>query len=220
MQRATARRASLGARRVGEIGIESEQQLMESGVGQQVSIQRMHPPPAATVPTGMAKPGRNDPCHCGSGNTYKKCCLAKDEAAERDSLVEAKAGRDDSAAAHPLPRDNLMAEVAAYLRRAEEEDAYEDELDAASNAVVQLVGAGKLDEAEAAARDLLLRFPDVHDGWDRLGMVHEARGDSRQAADCYRKVIDFIRQHPDDYDAAMLDQFAKLVETLDPPVAT
>jgi len=220
MQRATARRASLGARRVGEIGIESEQQLMESGVGQQVSIQRMHPPPAATVPTGMAKPGRNDPCHCGSGNKYKKCCLAKDEAAERDSLVEAKAGRDDSAAAHPLPRDNLMAEVAAYLRRAEEEDAYEDELDAASNTVVQLVGAGKLDEAEAAARDLLLRFPDVHDGWDRLGMVHEARGDSRQAADCYRKVIDFIRQHPDDYDAAMLDQFAKLVETLDPPVAT
>ena len=26
------------------------------------------------------KPGRNDPCHCGSGNKYQKCCLAKDEA--------------------------------------------------------------------------------------------------------------------------------------------
>jgi len=180
----------------------------------------MRPPPDATVPTGMAKPGRNDPCHCGSGNKYKKCCLAKDEAAERDSLVQTRARRDDGAAAHPLPRDKLMAEVAARLRRAEEEDAYEDELDAASNTVVQLVGAGKLDEAEAAARDLLLRFPDVHDGWDRLGMVHEARGDSRQAADCYRKVIDFIRQHPDDYDAAMLDQFAKLVDRLNPPVAT
>src|ERR1700680_4902688 len=51
-----------------------------------------------------------------------------------------------------------------------------------------------------AARDLLVRSPDVHDGGDRLGMVHEARGDSRQAADCYRKVIDFIRQHSDDYD--------------------
>ena len=58
----------------------------------------------------------------------------------------------------------------------------------------------------------LVRFPDVHDGWDRLGMVHEARGDSRQAADCYRKVIDFIRQHPDDYDAGMPEQFAKLVD--------
>lgn len=27
--------------------------------------------------------GRNDPCHCGSGNKYKKCCLAKDTAASR-----------------------------------------------------------------------------------------------------------------------------------------
>jgi predicted TPR repeat methyltransferase len=86
--------------------------------------------------------------------------------------------------------------------------------------VVDLVRAAKLDEAEAAARDLLVRFPDVHDGWDRLGMVHEARGDSRQAAECYRKVIDFIRSHPDDYDAGMAEQFAKLVERLDPPVAT
>lgn len=25
------------------------------------------------------KIGRNDPCHCGSGKKYKKCCLAKDE---------------------------------------------------------------------------------------------------------------------------------------------
>jgi tetratricopeptide (TPR) repeat protein len=180
-----------------------------------------------TVPTSMAKPGRNDPCHCGSGNKYKKCCLAKDEAAERD-LVKAQARRDqpavahrhECAAAHRLPVNELMAEVAARLRMAEEEDAYEDELEAASNAVVQLVGAAKLDEAEAAARDLLVRFPDVHDGWDRLGMVHEARGGSRQAADCYRKVIDFISQHPDDYDAGMVEQFAKLVERLDPPVAT
>jgi tetratricopeptide (TPR) repeat protein len=175
-----------------------------------------------------SKPGRNDPCPCGSGNKYKKCCLAKDAAAERAALVDARARRDERAAAHRhepaaahrLPVDELMAEVATRLRMAEHEDAYEDELDAASNAVVQLVRAAKLDEAEAAARDLLVRFPDVHDGWDRLGMVHEVRGDNRQAADCYRKVIEFIRQHPDNYDAAIVEQFAKLVERLDPPVAT
>jgi hypothetical protein len=40
----------------------------------------------------------------------------------------------------------------------------------------------------------------VHDGYDRLGMVYEARGENRQAADCYRKVIAFIREHPDDYE--------------------
>jgi hypothetical protein len=27
----------------------------------------------------MAKLGRNDPCHCGTGLKYKKCCLEKDE---------------------------------------------------------------------------------------------------------------------------------------------
>ncbi|MFA6034606.1 MAG: SEC-C metal-binding domain-containing protein, partial [Myxococcota bacterium] len=30
-----------------------------------------------------AKVGRNDPCPCGSGQKYKKCCLAKDQAAGR-----------------------------------------------------------------------------------------------------------------------------------------
>lgn len=172
------------------------------------------------------KPGRNDPCHCGSGNKYKKCCLAKDEAAERDRLVKTQvrrdaAQRDESPAASRPPVGELTAKIeAALLAKAEEEDTYDDALEAASNAVVHLVGAGKLDEAEAAARDLLLRFPDVHDGWDRLGMVHEARGDSRQAADCYRNVIDFIRRRPDDYDAGILDQFTRLVEKLDPPAAT
>jgi hypothetical protein len=168
----------------------------------------------------MAKPGRNEPCHCGSGNKYKKCCLAKDEAAGRDRLVEAQARSDERPAAHRLHVRELTAEVAARLRMAEEEDALEDELDAASRAVVQLVRAAKLDEAEQAARDLLVRFPNVHDGWDRLGMVHEARGDSRQAADCYRKIIDFIRHHPDEYDAGMVEQFTKLVDKLDPPVPT
>ena len=32
---------------------------------------------------GTRHPGRNEPCHCGSGKKYKHCCLAKDEEAER-----------------------------------------------------------------------------------------------------------------------------------------
>ena len=166
------------------------------------------------------KPGRNDPCHCGSGNKYKKCCLAKDQATERDRFVKDQAPHHTPAAADRLQVEEFKAVVAARLARAEEEDAYEDALDATSNAVVDLVRAGKLDEAEAAARDLLRRFPDVHDGWDRLGMVHEARGNSRQAADCYRKVIEFIRHHPDRYDTGMAEQFTKLIDRLDPPAAT
>ena len=31
-----------------------------------------------TTPT-RAQPGRNQPCHCGSGRKYKHCCLEKDD---------------------------------------------------------------------------------------------------------------------------------------------
>ena len=39
----------------------------------------------------------------------------------------------------------------------------------------------RLNEAEQAARELVFRYPEVHDGYDRLGMVHEARGHARLA---------------------------------------
>jgi hypothetical protein len=34
----------------------------------------------------MATVGRNEPCPCGSGKKYKKCCLAKDSAIDLDTL--------------------------------------------------------------------------------------------------------------------------------------
>jgi len=109
-------------------------------------------------------------------------------------------------------RPTIDVEIADSLARFDAED----ELAAASNAAVDLVNEDKLDEAEQVARDLLKRFPDVHDGWDRLGMVYEARGDNRQAADCYRKIIEFIRDHADDYEPGFEAIFHKLVSRLDP----
>lgn len=35
------------------------------------------------------KMGRNDPCHCGSGKKYKKCCLAADEVRDGEFLRKA-----------------------------------------------------------------------------------------------------------------------------------
>lgn len=37
------------------------------------------------------KLGKNDPCHCGSGNKYKKCHLEADDAAKMASLNAAAA---------------------------------------------------------------------------------------------------------------------------------
>ena len=164
----------------------------------------------------MAKPGRNDRCPCGSGKKYKACCLTRDEAAEREELAKAQAGRDERAAEK---RQSLREVREAMLAKLSGSEEPEDDLDAASNAVLTLIGAGKLDEAEAAARDLLVRYPQVPDGWDRLGMVHEARGKNLEAADCYRKIIDFIRQHADDFDAVTVDDYAARIAKLDPPAA-
>jgi hypothetical protein len=46
----------------------------------------------------MSKLGRNDPCPCGSGKKYKQCCLAKDEAKEREARTKAA---EEAAAAAP-----------------------------------------------------------------------------------------------------------------------
>jgi hypothetical protein len=45
-----------------------------------------------TVPT-VARPGRNEPCHCGSGRKYKQCCLEADEKQASAALAEAEAVR-------------------------------------------------------------------------------------------------------------------------------
>src|SRR4051794_5386968 len=44
------------------------------------------------------KIGRNDPCHCGSGQKYKKCHLAKDDAAKSAELAAAAAAAAEAQA--------------------------------------------------------------------------------------------------------------------------
>ena len=159
------------------------------------------------------KTGRNDPCPCGSGKKYKQCCLRKEEEAEREAMAALSQAREKKKGSGGSYADlvRTVDMLAAH---------YEDDvaLTEASNAAVDLVHAGKLDQAEQAARDLLVRFPDVHDGYDRLGMVYEARGDNKQAAHCYRQALEFIRQHPNQYDDGELEAvFQRLIAKLDPP---
>lgn len=161
----------------------------------------------------MPKIPRNEPCPCGSGKKYKHCCLPKDEQAERVAFAERKKVAEEAQREHERARAAERARIEALL----EED---DDLTEASNAAVDLVHAGRLEEAERAARELLVRYPQVHDGYDRLGMVYEARGQNREAADCYRKVIDFVVSHPDQYEPGFAERFRELVAKLDPPQAS
>lgn len=48
-----------------------------------------------TVRRPIPKLGRNEPCHCGSGKKYKKCCYAKDQALLRDASPYAGTTRSE-----------------------------------------------------------------------------------------------------------------------------
>ena len=109
----------------------------------------------------MAKIGRNAPCPCGSGKKYKKCCLLTQQEKKPSSVKKQRF--------IPVFTD----------------------LDQLSNSVVDLIEQKKLDEAEAVSRRLLNEYPDQIDGFNRLAMVYEARGEKGKAAEYYRKAHRF-----------------------------
>jgi tetratricopeptide (TPR) repeat protein len=72
----------------------------------------------------------------------------------------------------------------------------EDDLDELSNRAVDLITAGRLDEAEAIGRQLCQHYPDIPDGLERLGAVYEARGAFGEAAKYYSDAAKMV--HGDD----------------------
>jgi tetratricopeptide (TPR) repeat protein len=115
----------------------------------------------------MAKIGRNEPCPCGSGKKYKKCC----EAAQI-TLVAPGTMRLKPSGWMPV-------------------EAGEDPLDQLSNSVVDLIDQGHFDEALAACEHLRVEYPDVVDWLERSAAVHDARGDLHRAREFYQRALDF-----------------------------
>jgi len=143
------------------------------------------------------KLGRNDPCHCGSGKKYKKCCLAKDAQIKRQN---SDTGMNQAAQLMPSPID--WSDF--------------DDLDDLSNRVVDLVNDGKLQEAENACDELDRRFPDMIDCLERRAMLLEARGQQKQAADYYRRAAQYAQTH-DGFDPEIVDEYLDSATRLDPP---
>src|SRR5712691_5130578 len=75
----------------------------------------------------MAKIGRNDPCPCGSGQKYKRCCLPREEAAAAE-----RAATQARQVEPPVMPFEMLSD--------------DDGLDQASNVVIDLIDAGRLDE--------------------------------------------------------------------------
>lgn len=127
----------------------------------------------------MSKVGRNDPCPCGSGKKYKRCCQAQMEERARVARLEAERAR--------LEAERATLEDA--IEGLAGEDATFKEVDGFAERVLELIDARRYEEAEATARELGSKYPDEPLAIERLGQVHEARGTSGLAAQEYRRAV-------------------------------
>jgi tetratricopeptide (TPR) repeat protein len=149
----------------------------------------------------MGKVSRNDPCPCGSGKKYKRCCLPKDE------FVEVKRARrrqvDAVFAKSSLPPRIIPDEVD------------EDDLTALSNQVVDLLEAERFDEARLACEKLKQRFPEEIDWLDRTAILHQEQGEFEEAIQYYRRCLEFIDENPEGFEKGSRDFYRRTIERLE-----
>ena len=88
------------------------------------------------------------------------------------------------------------------------------ELDQLSNSVVDLIKQKKLDEAETVSRKLLDEYPGQVDGFNRLAMVYEARGEKRKAAEYFRKAYRFATSN-EGFDQNIVDWYLSEAKRLE-----
>ncbi len=100
------------------------------------------------------KTGRNDPCPCGSGKKYKKCCQDRFEAPSASQAMR----KNSEAAALNIPA-KASAPTAAEI-----------------NQLVALFNAGSHVEMERKARLLVERHPNSGVAWKALGLSLQMQG--------------------------------------------
>lgn len=141
----------------------------------------------------MAKIGRNQPCPCGSGAKYKKCCWNKDRLSQTPTT--------SSNPVNPTAAQNWV-----FIE--------DDPLTEMTNHVADLIHDGRLDDAERALEDLTHKFPGEIDPLDRKAMLLEARGLKREAASYYRRAAEYTRTH-DGFESDSTDDYEKKAARLE-----
>ena len=152
-------------------------------------------------------PGRNDPCPCGSGKKYKKCCLSRDQA-EGPKVVQPHAhaehaGCDDA--------DHLRAgvvHVPAGLTGAAARE-YVERLDRWSNGARDALDEGRLEEAERLADQLRAEYPDQIDGYALRARVRLQQKRWAEAAEGFDQAVATAQKHREDYDEELLEDLRR-----------
>jgi len=161
------------------------------------------------MPTGTT--GRNDPCPCGSGKKYKKCCMSRDAAAapkvvERHDLdLPRCVGHDHEhlrAGVLHVPADLTEAEAREYVQR----------LDRWSHGACDALDEGRLEEAERLADQLRAEYPDQIDGYEVRALVRLEQKRWAQAADGFEQAAATAMKHREDYDEEFIEGLRRNAE--------
>jgi tetratricopeptide (TPR) repeat protein len=114
--------------------------------------------------------GRNDPCPCGSGKKYKKCCLERDETLARQT-------RPAPLLAATPAEDDFIAEL---LPKVDE---------AVDRLLIQLEN-GQFENVEAGLEALLRKHPDYHTTNYAMGVyMAMVLGDCERAIPFFEKAV-------------------------------
>ncbi len=115
----------------------------------------------------LSKVGRNDPCPCGSGKKYKKCCVVKNEERREDTLSTPPDER-------PVRRQPARAaEIENLFRRA-----------------INHLDRNEYDRAARAFRSVLRLDPEHYQAHTGLGRCLMEIGMREEARKCFRKALE------------------------------
>jgi len=140
------------------------------------------------------KPGRNDPCPCGSGKKYKRCCAelsvvgvqAASSVPTLDVVAMQRAEAHDSLGTDLLDAGQ-PAEAAANFRRALE--LWPGFAEAHGNLGNALVDLGQLEDAVYHYRRMLELRPDLAEAHNNLGNALLSLRRFEEAAASYRRAL-------------------------------
>ncbi len=139
----------------------------------------------------MSKPGRNDPCPCGSGKKYKQCCERREASAA--SIRQSRALHFNHG--YSLRQANRLDEAAESYRKALALDpCFADGYVNLGNVLYE---QGKLDEAAETYRKALALNPDSAQAHYNLGNALHDQDKLGEAAECYRRTLALKRDFAD-----------------------
>ena len=118
------------------------------------------------------KVGRNDPCPCGSGKKYKRCCMEKHEQARKSTPGE---------------------QTADFAEKQQEQERLVDRIEKAFG----LHASGKNEEAIGSASKLLKKYPNEDRLHDIMATCHLAAGDFDQAVEICKSRLKIAKAEKD-----------------------